>query len=181
MNTSEIENGSCWFQDDSDSDSDNDSGNGKPDNTFQEQYLVKWSDLSYFHCLWELENNLMDQVENLKTYLTSFFCRSENGLLFTADEQGDGEYFEPSWVQVDRILEIQEPEQTEEKTVGKSSKQRRLSDTENTESSKHGIALDKEHPDYESGTGRQFLVKWGNTAYSECTYKFERDLILNKV
>jgi len=181
MNTSEIENGSRWFQDDSDSDSDDDSGNGKPDNTFQERYLVKWSDLSYLHCSWELENDLMDQVENSKTYLTSFFRRSENGLLFTADERGDGEYFDPSWVQVDRILEIQEPEQTEEKTVGKSSKRRRLSDTENTESSKHGIILDKEHPDYESGTGRQFLVKWGNTAYSECTYEFERDLILNEV
>eukprot|EP00957_Ditylum_brightwellii_P123442 9411550-Ditylum_brightwellii.AAC.1 len=61
MNTSEIENGSHWFQDDSDSDSNDDSGNGKSDNTFQERYLVKWSDLSYRHCSWELENDLMDQ------------------------------------------------------------------------------------------------------------------------
>ena len=29
----------------------------------------------------------------------------------------------------------------------------------------------------EDGTGRQFLVKWGNTPYSDSTYEFERDLI----
>ena len=37
------------------------------------------------------------------------------------------------------------------------------------------------HPDYEGGTGRQFLVKWGNTGYADNTYEFERDLILNEL
>lgn len=29
----------------------------------------------------------------------------------------------------------------------------------------------------EEGTGRQFLIKWGNRPYSEASYEFERDLI----
>ena len=36
-------------------------------------------------------------------------------------------------------------------------------------------------PNFESGTGRQFQIKWGNKNYSESTYEFERDLILNEV
>jgi len=44
----------------------------------------------------------------------------------------------------------------------------------------HGIIMDKDHPDYESGTGRQFLIKWGNSQYSDSTYEFERDLILSE-
>jgi SNF2 family DNA or RNA helicase len=43
------------------------------------------------------------------------------------------------------------------------------------------IILDLDHPDFDSGTGRQFYVKWVNRSYSESTYEFERDLILNEV
>lgn len=43
------------------------------------------------------------------------------------------------------------------------------------------IVLDVNHPDFESGTGRQFYIKWVNKPYSESTFEFERDLILNEV
>ncbi len=43
------------------------------------------------------------------------------------------------------------------------------------------IILDLDHPDFDSGTGRQFYVKWVNRSYSESSYEFERDLILNEV
>lgn len=36
-------------------------------------------------------------------------------------------------------------------------------------------------PNFESGTGRQFQIKWGNKNYAESSYEFERDLILNEV
>jgi SNF2 family DNA or RNA helicase len=46
---------------------------------------------------------------------------------------------------------------------------------------KYGIILDPKHPKFEEGTGRQFYVKWVNKPYSENSYEFERDLILNDV
>ena len=41
--------------------------------------------------------------------------------------------------------------------------------------------MDVTDPDFDSGTGRQFYIKWINKSYSECTFEFERDLILNEV
>jgi hypothetical protein len=41
--------------------------------------------------------------------------------------------------------------------------------------------MDKTNPHYEEGMGRQFLIKWGNTPYNDCSYEFERDLILNEI
>lgn len=46
---------------------------------------------------------------------------------------------------------------------------------------RYDIILDPKHSDFEEGTGRQFLVKWVNKNYSETSYEFERDLILNDV
>lgn len=46
---------------------------------------------------------------------------------------------------------------------------------------KYNIILDVNHPDFEEGTGRQFHVKWVHKTYSESSFEFERDLILNDV
>ena len=56
----------------------------------------------------------MAQVDNAKTYLTTFFRRAENGLLFDADERGDGEYYDPGYVQIERVLEILDPEEDQD-------------------------------------------------------------------
>jgi hypothetical protein len=161
MNTSEVDFGSRWFQE-----------GGKDvnvlgDNTFEERFLVKWSELSYLHCSWETESDLIDQVDNAKQYLSTFFRKSENGLLFSADERCDGDFFDPGYVQVDRILEVHLPESYDENAK--------------TDQKKYGIIRDRDHEDFEGGTGRQFLIKWTNMTYSESSFEFERDLILNDV
>jgi hypothetical protein len=152
LNTSEIEAGSRWFDDSEDERLD--------ENMVEERFLVKWDDLSYLHCSWETHKDLMEQVDNAKTYLKTFF--SVNGFLFTPDERLDGDYFDPSYTQIERILEVEIPENG--------------SPTNN-----FGIILDKKHSNYNVGTGRQFLIKWVNLPYSECSYEFERDLIMNDV
>ena len=71
------------------------------------------------------------------------------------------DYFDPSWITVDRILEVLDPDND---------------DDDPTE-----IILDLDHPKFDSSTGRQFYIKWVNKSYSESTYENERDLILNDV
>mmetsp|Transcript_21523 Transcript_21523/g.44293 ORF Transcript_21523/g.44293 Transcript_21523/m.44293 type:complete len:524 (+) Transcript_21523:349-1920(+) len=188
MNTSEVDNGSRWFQDAGD-------GNSDDDNVFEERFLVKWTNLSFLHCSWEGQDDLIAQVDNAKTYLTTFFRKSENGLLFDADERGDGEFFDPRYVQIERILEVvidsEDDDEDEGTGTGSSSNNnKKNASTEGGENNdvvvpspieEYGIVLDKDDPNFEDGTGRQFLVKWDNAAYSDCTYEFERDLILNDV
>jgi hypothetical protein len=161
MNTSEIDHGSRWVQS---ADDNNDE--------YEERFLVKWADASYLHVSWETEKDLLEQVEGAKTYLATFFRKSSQGLLFDADERCDGDYFDPAWTQVDRILEVQFPDTCPIKSV---------KDESTVTNEELGIVLDVKSPDYENGLGREFLVKWGNTAYSESTYEYERDLILNEV
>jgi len=161
MNTSEIENGSRWFQEEI------------PEeelDKYEERFLVKWADLSFLHCSWEKKDDLMEQVENPKTYLTMFFRKSDHGYYYSPDERMDGEYFDPGFVQIERILDISPPD-------GWSEKRKRLKGEDND----WGMIYDPSHPDYENGTGRVFLVKWLNTAYSDATYEYERDLILMDV
>ncbi len=43
------------------------------------------------------------------------------------------------------------------------------------------IILDVNDRNFDSGTGRQFYIKWWNKPYSESSFEFERDLILNEV
>jgi hypothetical protein len=75
-------------------------------------------------------------------------------------------------VQIDRILALDMPENhnLKKKTNG----------AENPVD-EFGIVMDRANPDFEMGTGRQFLIKWCNTPYSDSTYEFERDLIINEV
>jgi len=157
LNTSEVENGSRWFQESDEKSS------ARDDNKFEERFLVKWADMSYLHCSWETQEDLKDQVDTAKTHLTNFFRKSVNGYLFSADERLDGEYYDPGYVQVDRILEVTPPENAGPKDPD------------------WGIIYDKNHEDYESGTGRQFLIKWCNAPYAEISYEFERDLIMMDV
>lgn len=165
MNTTEIDDGSRWVQESSD-DNDDD------DDPFEERFLVKWHDMSYVHVSWETESDLLEQVEGARNYLNTFFRKSKDGYLFDADERCDGDYFDPAWRQIDRIVEVQYPEACPCKSV---------KDEDKVTNKDLGIVLDKSDPDFGDGLGREFLVKWGNQGYSEGTYEFERDLILNDV
>lgn len=161
INTSEIDYGSRWFQD----------TQGKDDDVYEERFLVKWADLSYLHASWETQSDMVDQVEGAKTYLTTFFRKSHHGLLFSADERNDGDYFDPAFTEIDRILDISAPDGYEDEKLT-------IEKEDVYDSTSFGMVFDKSDPNFENGTGRQFLIKWKNTSYSDATYEFERDLIL---
>ena len=159
INTSEIDDGSRWIQNEEEEDEDLEG--------FEERFLVKWADLSFLHCSREKQDDLLEFVENAKTYLSTFFKKSHDGFFYDADERMDGDYFDPSFVQIERILEVNPPEGWEEDD-------KKNSKTE----SEWGMIFEKENVDYDNGTGRSFLVKWGSTPYADATYEYERDLIL---
>jgi SNF2 family DNA or RNA helicase len=78
------------------------------------------------------------------------------------------DYFDPSWITIERILNCD----TDEENVN---------EKEKDPIKRYNIILDPKHPDFEEGTGRQLHVKWVNKNYSETSWEFERDLILNEV
>ncbi|GAX26228.1 chromodomain-helicase-DNA-binding protein 7 [Fistulifera solaris] len=164
INTSEIDYGSRWFQ----------SSEGKDDDIYEERFLVKWADLSYLHVSWETQADMVDQVEGAKTYLTTFFRKSHHGLLFTADERNDGDYFDPAFTEIDRILGVSPPDKFEHELMT-------LEKEDEYDANSFGMVFDKSDPSFENGTGRQFLIKWKNMPYTDATYEFERDLILCEV
>ena len=169
MQTSEIEYGSRWFQPGDDVDKPND------DEVFEERFLIKWADLSYLHCSWETQEDVLEQLEQSKSYFSTFFRKSHNGLLFSADERCDGDYYDPAFTEIDRILEIQLPEAMSDADLLTVENEDKYTDAT------FGIIMDKQDPNFEDGTGRQFLIKWCNSSYSDSTYEFERDLILNDI
>ena len=81
INTTEITNGSRWIQE-----SDPDENPEK----YEERFLVKWTDLSHLHCSWETEKDLLEFCDGAKTKLSTFFRKSQGGLLYDADERLDG-------------------------------------------------------------------------------------------
>jgi hypothetical protein len=166
INTSEIDYGSRWFQEKEERDDD--------DQVYEERFLIKWSDLSYLHASWETQDDMIDQIEGVKTYLSTFFRKSQNGLLFSPDERCDGDYFDPAFIEIDRILEIDVPDSHQGAKL-----KVELEDTYTSTS--FGMIMNKSDPEFENGTGRQFLIKWNNTPYSLASYEFERDLILNDI
>jgi hypothetical protein len=158
MNTSEIECGSLWHGDFNHrnmiADSDGDMK--------EERFLVKWVDSAYIHCSWELKEVLLEKTVNGKSQLESFERRfGETGYRFDVGERALGEFFNPLFVQIGRIMHIH---------------------SANGFSYKGAVhpplILDKKHPDYESGSGHLFLITWENTSYSESTYEHERDLVM---
>lgn len=148
--TSEIINGTRFLNDES-------APTTKEDDVFEERFLVKWYDLSYLHCSWETEPDLMNQNDNFATLKRLFFKKSVGGCLFSVDERGDGEFFDPNYCEIDRLLEIVEDDDTEE------------------------LIINEKDANFQNGRGRQLLVKWRNLGYAASSYEHERDLIWNDV
>ena len=187
VQTSEIENGSRWNQEVGEGGTVGNANGGTSTTTnddddhhhhhqiYEERFLIKWKDLSYLHCSWETQADIESQIERSGSCFTTFFRKSHNGLLYSADERCDGDYFDPAYVEIDRILEVQPPS-------GNKSYPAMTSEAEESATPlDFGVILDKADPNYDDGEGRQFLVKWGNLGYTECSYEFERDLILNEI
>mmetsp|Transcript_21082 Transcript_21082/g.58594 ORF Transcript_21082/g.58594 Transcript_21082/m.58594 type:complete len:2371 (-) Transcript_21082:379-7491(-) len=173
MQSSEVTDGSRWFQSEDPRDEDDEAG----DNRLEERYLVKWNGLSYLHVSWETNGDLIDQVENAKKYMSSFFKKQVNGLLFTQDERRDGDYFDPGLVQIDRILDVDPPQDYPKSKLPKTWE---AEEAITNKIEEFGMVMDNKTDSkaFEAGAGRQFLVKWSSLNYSECSYEFERDLLL---
>ena len=73
----------------------------------EERFLVKWDGFSFLHCSWETERDLVKYCEGAKGRLTTFRRKATNGLLYSEEERLGGVYFDPSWLTVDRILDVQ--------------------------------------------------------------------------
>ena len=169
LQTLEIENGSRWEQEVSpliflDA---------KDDNVTETRYLIKWSDLSYLHCSWETKTDLERLIKGSRIVLGYFNKKCGNlheKKLFGPEERNDGEYFDPSYMEIDRILAVvtnEDHEETETNTAGALGLDK-----------KDDVGADGSH---KQGWRRQFLIKWENRPYSESSYEFERDLISNDI
>jgi hypothetical protein len=86
MQTTEITNGSAWIQEDA-------APTAVVADKYEERFLVKWNDLSYLHCSWETEKDLVEFCEGAKGRLSTFFRKAKGGLLYEADERLDGVSF----------------------------------------------------------------------------------------
>ena len=82
MNTSEITNGSRWIQEEDTS--------VDPETKYEERYLVKWDNLSFLHCSWETEKDLVEFCEGAKARISTFFRKQVDGCLYEPDERLDG-------------------------------------------------------------------------------------------
>jgi Chromo (CHRromatin Organisation MOdifier) domain len=161
MNSSEVTCGSVWNQPERQDASD--------DDMVEERFLIKWAGFSHVHVSWETQADLLEQIPNAKQYLSTFFRKSQNGILLSQDDRKDGDYFDPGYTQIDRILEVyfdgKHPSSWDEELKATNESFDIVLDTRDSER-------------FEEGTGRQFLIKWEGMNYSDCTYEFERDLIL---
>jgi Chromo (CHRromatin Organisation MOdifier) domain len=169
MNSSEVTDGSRWFQGNMSA-----ADNSEDDEVIEERFLVKWSGLSYLHVTWETQQDLLDQVENAKAYISTFFRKSTNGILFSQDERKDGDYFDPGYVEIDRILEVSPPDGYRGKLPTTWEEELAVDPVK-----EYGVVLDKTNTKaFDLGVGRQFLIKYTSLNYSEASYEFERDLML---
>lgn len=152
MNTSEVSNGSLWLFPDSYS--------GDRTTIEEERYLVKWKDLSFIHLSWETEDNLLERTYNGKAQLAAFNKKCDDfGYRYDEVERRNGEFFDPDFVKIERILDVSEDE----------------------EINKQFIIFDRNDSRYKDGTGQQLLVKWVGLTHTEATYEYERDLILMEI
>ena len=162
MNTVEVTAGSRWDQAITHKNGDDD---------IEERFLVKWSGLSFLHVSWETQHDLLDQIDGAKTYLSTFFRKSVNGLLFSQDERCDGDYFDPSFTQIERILDVDYEGKMPHTEEGE----------DNASPGDFGIVTDRKDPGFDEGLGRWFYIKWSSVPYVDASWERERDLILNDV
>lgn len=152
MNTSEVSNGSLWLF--------SNSYAGDRTTIVEERYLVKWKELSFIHLSWETEDNLLERTYNGKAQLAAFNKKcDESGYRYDEVERRNGEFFDPDFVKIERILDVSEDEEV----------------------NKQFIIFDRNDSRYKDGTGQQLLVKWVGLTHTEATYEYERDLILMEI
>jgi len=100
MQTREVTRGSVWQMTDDEFHA--------TDSTPVERLLIKWTHASYLHVSWETERDLLDMVgSTAKTAISRFRQRELIGHM-VFDDLARGEYFLPEYIQVDRVLDIED-------------------------------------------------------------------------
>lgn len=98
MTTLEITRGSVWQQPDDEY--------FDPSPARLEKFLIKWTHASYLHLSWETEKDLVEMVgTSAKQQIKKFLIREAEGREIFEDLT-QGEYFPASFLQVERILDV---------------------------------------------------------------------------
>lgn len=102
METREVTRGSVWQQPDEEY--------LDPSPEPVEKFLIKWAHASFLHVSWETERDLITMVgAAVKSQIKKFRLREHEGTeLF--DDLSKGEAFPPSYLIIDRILDVDDPD-----------------------------------------------------------------------
>lgn len=103
MNTREVTRGSVWKQSDGEY---YDSSSTKI-----EKFLVKWMHASFLHVSWEKEEDLLTMVgPTAKAQLRRYRERQSSDQPELFEDLGRGDYFPPSYLDVERVLDVDDPD-----------------------------------------------------------------------
>ncbi|KAK8817052.1 hypothetical protein WA556_002950, partial [Blastocystis sp. ATCC 50177/Nand II] len=128
-----------------------------------EMYLVKWRGLSYLHCSWETRQELTDyEGPHMKQKLQRY-DRIEMDVLTEVNAYGTDVFFNPEFVEVDRVLDA--------RIV--------CEDLEKPQPWDAEPDLQALLPETECGTRgcfvKEFLVKWKGIQYSDISWEVFED------
>ena len=145
--------------------------NNDENNVHEERFLIKWDDLSYPHCMWETEGDVLKQIERAKTLIKAFFKKASNVCCCDFDERSDDEFFDPSLNQIERIFKVVDPKNN-------TNSYNNYSDDNTDATSKEkkwGVIMDLKHPDFKNGAGRKFAIEFSRVDCAEAKLEFECD------
>lgn len=136
-------------------------------------YLVKWRNLSYVHCSWESEEELSQfegphikqKIQVTAVWFTDFqrFYRFENEILTEINAYGEDVYFNPEFLEADRILDTRVVEEDLSKSLPS------LDDQD------VNALLAEDSYDRHGSLVKEFLVKWKSIQYAESTWEVFAD------
>jgi SNF2 family DNA or RNA helicase len=71
-----------------------------------EKFLIKWAHASYLHVSWETEKDLIDLVGNGVKHSIKKYLQREAERRDLFEDLAQGEYFPSSYIQIERILDV---------------------------------------------------------------------------
>ncbi|CAK4084669.1 unnamed protein product [Aphanomyces euteiches] len=115
------------------------------------EFLMKWKQRSYLHVTWlstnDIERHGKGAVMRMRRYLQKHARDVEIARINPSDRsEGNTHYFSPSFVEVDRILDVAQVEEVVD---------------EETRQVRRGI---------------KYLIKWRDLSYAECTWEWSEDI-----
>lgn len=166
MDTQEVTHGSVWKQPHEEYYDES--------NIEVEKFLIKWVHASFLHVSWETEKDLLDIVgSSVKSQLKKFRKREELRLDLFEDLRW-GEYFPPSFVEVERILEVNDSHLSLHQIDWKNGKMPTDAFLEATRS--EGIKKIASKVSFLHSGSCWVVVKWEGLPYSDITWENVDDL-----